>query len=70
MNRKVSEKRWAVNWLKTQWIKLEKSRLNLIQFKNDYNEESDFYAIKIGKSAVGRPVSLKNINQLLLYPNG
>lgn len=61
---------FPVNWLKMRWIKLERSKPHLIQFKYDYNEDSEFYAIKIMKSVAGRPQSLKNVDQPLLYPKG
>ena len=53
-----------------RWIKLERCKPHIIQFKCDYNKDSEFNAINIRKSVVGRPQYLKNINQPLLYPNG
>lgn len=70
INRKVTVTGLPVNWLKIRWIKLERSKPYLIQFKCDYNEDTEFQAINIRKSLVGRPQSLKNIDQPLLYPKG
>ncbi|UYV75554.1 hypothetical protein LAZ67_13000591 [Cordylochernes scorpioides] len=60
----------SLNWLKMRWIKLERSKSHIIQFKYDHNENSEFYAIDIRKFVAGRPQSLKNIDQPLLYPKG
>ncbi|CAH1106789.1 unnamed protein product [Psylliodes chrysocephalus] len=49
---------------------LIKSKPYLIQFKCDCNEDTEFQAINIRKSLVGRPHGLKNIDQPLLYPKG
>ena len=70
INRKVTVTEFPVNWLKIRWIKLERSKPHLIQFKCDYNEDSEFNAINIRKSVAGRPQSLKNVDQPLLYPKG
>ncbi|UYV82284.1 hypothetical protein LAZ67_21001583 [Cordylochernes scorpioides] len=69
-NRKVTVSGCPVNWLKMRWIKLERSKSHIIQFKYDHNENSEFYAIDIRKFVAGRPQSLKNIDQPLLYPKG
>lgn len=52
------------------WIKLERSKPHVIQFKYDFNQDSEFSAINIKKSGAGRPLGLKNIDQPLLYPIG
>lgn len=70
INRKVTVTGLPVNWLKIRWIKLERSKPYLIQFKNDYEEDTEFQAINIKKSLLGRPQSLKTIDQPLLYPKG
>nr|XP_033325321.1 uncharacterized protein LOC117219890 [Megalopta genalis] len=70
INRKVTVTGFPVNWLKIRWIKLERSKPHLIQFKCDYNEDTEFKAINLRKSVSGRPQSLKNIYQPLLYPKG
>lgn len=51
------------------WIKLERSKSHVIQFKY-FNQDSEFSAINIKKSGAGRPLSLKNIDQLLLHSIG
>lgn len=70
INRKVTVTKMPLNWLKMHWIKLEKSKPHLIQFKYDFNENSEFNAIDIRKSVAGRPLCLKNVDQPLLYPTG
>lgn len=52
------------------WIKLEKSKPHLIQFKCDFNEDTEFNVINIKKSVPSTPLCLKNANQLLLHPAG
>ena len=69
INRKVTDTGLLVNWLKIRWIKSERSKPYIIQFKCVYNEDTEFQAINIRKSLVGRQ-SLNKIDQPLLYPKG
>lgn len=70
INRKVTVRGFPVNWLKIRCIKIEGSKSHVIQFKYDYNEDSAFNEINIRKSVTDRPQSMKNVDQLLLYPKG
>lgn len=67
-NRKVTVTRLSVNWLKMRWIKLERSKPYLIQFKYNLDEDMAFNSINIKKRNVGRPSILANLDQPLLYP--
>lgn len=70
INRKVSITGSRVNWFKMRWIKLQRSKPRLIQFIYDYKEYSEFKSINIRKPAAGKPQSLKNVDQSLLYLKG
>uniref|UniRef100_A0A1A9ZLE5 Uncharacterized protein n=1 Tax=Glossina pallidipes TaxID=7398 RepID=A0A1A9ZLE5_GLOPL len=54
-----------VNWLKMRWIKLEKSKSHLIQFKYDFHEDIEFSAINIRKS-VARQIGRLGAQTLLM----
>lgn len=70
VNRKITNTELPVNWLKIRRIKLERSKPHIIQYKCNYDEDSDFHIINIKKLIAGRPQVLKNLYQPLLYPNG
>ncbi|GBO13109.1 hypothetical protein AVEN_233885-1 [Araneus ventricosus] len=59
-----------VNFIRFNVGFTEKSKPQLIQFRCDFNEDSEFNAINIRKSVAGGPLCLKNVAQPLLYPTG
>ena len=46
------------------WIKLERSKLYIIQFKYDFNKYAEFNAINIRKSVL---LVLENVDKPLLH---
>lgn len=68
ITKKVTTSGFPINWLKMSWIKLERSKSHLIQLRYDYNEDSEFNTINIGKSETSRSHILKNMDQPLSYP--
>ncbi|GBN40624.1 hypothetical protein AVEN_47913-1 [Araneus ventricosus] len=59
-----------VNFIRFNFGFTEKSEPYLIQLKCDFKEDSECNAINIRKSAAGRPLCLKNVEQPLFYPTG
>lgn len=70
LNKKVTIIEVTINWLKMRWIKLKRSKSHIIQFKYDFNEDSELSAINIRKSFAETPLGLKDIDQPFLYSTG
>ena len=68
--RKKNEHKDPVNWLKIQWIRLLKDRPYILFYKVALDEDILFSELNLKPARVGRPVSLANISQDLLYPRG
>lgn len=68
--RKKNTEKYDVNWLEMQHIRYEKARPYQILYKNSLNEMESFKTLDIRPAGRGRPESLKDIEQDLLYPEG
>ncbi|PSN54975.1 hypothetical protein C0J52_02354 [Blattella germanica] len=58
----------AVNWMDMRWIRLDRLKPYIIQYKTTFSEDMSFFEIDIKKKTVGRPPTLSTINQNVLYP--
>lgn len=66
--RKKNTETHPVNWLKMQWIRLEKDRPYEIQYKETLNDMLEFDVLNIKPTGrKGRPTALKNVPQVKLY---
>lgn len=65
-NRKTNTAGKPVNWLQMRWIKLERSKPWVIQYKNNFDENFGFENINIRKK--GKVMLLNSVSQSLLYP--
>lgn len=67
INRKISEAKTKVEWLKIQWLRFRKDFPNNIQFKYSNNEGFQFETVDLSKR---KSVSKEIMELPLLYPNG
>lgn len=68
--RKKSTDNFPVNWLKMQWIRIEKKSPYTIQYKENLQEFVHFQVLNIMPTGrKGRPVELQNVPLEKLYAN-
>ncbi|XP_074028086.1 uncharacterized protein [Leptinotarsa decemlineata] len=66
-NRKVSESKTKVEWLKIQWLRFRKDFPNTLQYKYSNHEDVYFETVDLKKR---KSVSKNTMELPLLYPNG
>lgn len=58
----------AVNWMEMRWIRLERFKPYVIQYKTIFSEDMPFFEVDIKKQRQGGPPAFSTITQNALYP--
>nr|XP_022905846.1 uncharacterized protein LOC111417713 [Onthophagus taurus] len=69
-NRKINIENKRINWLKIQWIRIQKGSPYKIMYKETLEDMIEFDVLNIKPTGrKGRPISLKNVPYVKLYTN-